>query len=92
MMIDWQISVKMDKPKKGKSCPWYAPSLQNTMIKTFFANMRKKYGWQWTQKDFENDPYCLGSVIKSIYSERFNEYVSAIKLFFILIIITANII
>ena len=70
-LIDWNIVTKKKIGQKG--CEWYKPATQNQRIRTFFGEVRKKYGWKLKQNDFN---YCsmLNPMLEHIYKARRNQY------------------
>ena len=77
MLCDWQVELKIvKKPKKGKTCPYYALETQNTNIRAFYSHMRKEYGWDFTEHNFKGWKGCLDGVLEEVYGQRLKEYVS----------------
>ena len=77
LIVDWFIQMKKVRlPKNGKECPWYAPSSQNMQLRTFLSHMNKTYGWPWKQSDFTGWDGCLNGVMKELYNQRYEKWVS----------------
>ena len=79
MLCDWQVDLVMKKkPKEGsdRSCPYYSPSTQNQMLRTFYAHMAKHHGWKYTESNFKGWKGCVDGVLGEIYAQRLKVYVS----------------
>ena len=77
MLCDWMIGLEKTRaPKGNKKCKYYAPGSQNVTLRTFFAHMKKEHEWEWQLGDFKNWPGCLDKMLKVVYNQRLNEYVS----------------
>ena len=70
-LIDWNIITKKKIGQKG--CEWYEPATQNQRIRTFFGEVRKKYGWKLKQNDF-NYRSMLNPMLEHIYRGRRSQY------------------
>ena len=80
MLCDWQVNLVLKRqPKAGgdKSCPYYNPSTQNKMLRTFYAHMKKEHGWQYTENSFKGWKGCVDGVLAEIYAQWLEKYVSS---------------
>ena len=72
--IDWQaVTKKKSKSKKEQKCPWYQPCTQSQRLRTFFANMQKKYEWEISIDDLDGE-HQLGPFMAKLYEIRFNKF------------------
>lgn len=76
MVVDWQIRVKQKNKVAPGKCPWLQPGSQNTQIRTFFAFMKSEYNWPFTENDLSGFSGCLNGVLKDLYKEREEKWVS----------------
>ena len=79
MLCDWQVDLTMKKkPKAGgtKTCPYYSPSSQNKMLRTFYAHMKREYDWRYIKNNFKGWKGCVDGVLAEIYDQRLKQYVS----------------
>ena len=78
MLVDWLIRFKKLNAHNVK-VPYYQPSCQNQYIRTFFANMKKHYGWNWSEGDFKGFKGSLAGAMMECYKARRKEFVSKRK-------------
>lgn len=75
---DWQMNLKKVKYKEGE-CPYYAPSVQNMQLRSFFSKLRDMYDFRFTLSDFKKFRGSLGGAMKELYEARRKKWVSARK-------------
>ena len=75
MLKDWLIRMKKINADRVK-VPFYKPSAQNQMIRTFFGSMSKNYGWNWSETNFKGFKGSLAGAMQEVYKERRKIYVS----------------
>lgn len=71
----WQTRAKKAKCAEGE-CPFYQPSSQNMELRTLIGKLKAKYNFKYVLGDFNQFPGSLGSVLKALYSQRLEEWVS----------------
>ncbi len=78
VLVDWQCSTRRKKVKEGE-CPFYQPATQNIQLRTFMAKLKDCYSFEFSLVDFKKFKGSLGSVVKELYSQRLEEWVSERK-------------
>jgi len=76
LLCEWQADLKMKNPDPDTKCPYYQPSSQNTMIRTFFSAMKRHHDWVLGYDDFKGFEGSLSALLKVKYDERAAKYVS----------------
>ena len=79
MLCDWQVDLQLKrKPKAGgkKECPFYSPSTQNQLLRTFYSHMGKHHGWRFTENNFKGWKGCVDGLLAELYAQRLKLYVS----------------
>ncbi len=67
--------MKKTKYKEGE-CPFYQPSCQNIELWTLISKLKSKYDFHYTLSNFKRYSGSLGSVLKTLYAQRLEEWVS----------------
>ena len=76
LLCEWQADLKMKNPDPDTKCPYYQPSSQNTMIRTFFSAMKRHHDWVLGYDDFKGFGGSLSALLKVKYDKRAAKYVS----------------
>ena len=76
MLVDYLLRLKKKCTRPGTVCEFYSPNTQNTMVRILLGRLKKVYGFDYKFKDFENYEGCAAGVIKTLYAQRQEKYVS----------------
>lgn len=75
----WQSRLKKKNAGKDpKACPFYQPSCQNMELRTFMGKLKAMYDFHYVLGDFKNFKGSLGGVMKTLYAQRFEKWVSLV--------------
>ena len=81
MLVDWLIRFKKLNAHNVK-VPYYQPACQNQYILTFFANMKKHYGWKWSEGDYKGFKGSLVCAMIEYYKARRGKFASKKRRYF----------
>ena len=73
--VDWVRVHRKVRTRPGQ-CPWYSPSSTMTAIRSLFSFLNGQCGWVVCYDDFKNFDGCLENVLKKLFEERQEEWVS----------------
>ena len=93
MLCDWQVDLQLKrKPKAGgkKECPFYSPSTQNQLLRTFYSHMGEHHGWRFSENNFKGWKGCVNGLLVQLYAQRLKLYVSQLKWVLFLFIVLCH--
>ena len=77
ILCKWQSQLKMKKPNPETKCTWYQPAVQSMRLRGFLSRLKTRYGRQMSYADdFRGYEGSLSAVLKQLYREREQEWVS----------------